>query len=529
MRRALYRSRVMPLVTWGAWLRPLPARVVKQVSQLYRSLSRGHPMGSKPLRTILEGHHADSSFLSLHQSVQAAQRAHKFRRLRWRNSPSPAGWQHALVRGLSEYGWTPQRNWILQHPQEGQCNILHDGAAVLHKVRESWRRSLFAEFLSQKRRDSNLLRQQVGYDHMSCKVARCLYESSGNHGRAVLVGAALSSAVYCRIRKEPVPFHCSWCNQQGGSRLGSPCLALSCFCRFSSSQYATVVHGLSHGLATKVLFEAQCGKALAPHGCGAGAGDGETLLSVNACFGRLWCGVIIHGVLWAPEVMRHRKATHTGKHVRYYEHASAWLYWALVCMLLLCAPWCKVFHGIVEKSSSEAGATLGLLLFMVAATWYLAPKRQVRTSARFALPALWICKRRFAVTRWWKRQFHRSRRERFASARQFLSCDSCCAPAMFRFHDTVCTQPVQENMHSPRRKIFAYLCQPLSCMYCLLPAKCRFHFTVGSQHEQDRTKDVPTEPLMRGGGKNASCSATENRLLEGRRLLMKRRATHKLK
>lgn len=214
VRRALYRSRVMPLVTWGALLRPLPARVVKQVSQLYRSLSRGHPMGSKPLRTILEGHHADSSFLSLHQSVQAAQRAHKFRRLRWRNSPSPAGWQHALVRGLSEYGWTPQRNWILQHPQEGQCNILHDGAAVLHKVRESWRRSLFAEFLSQKRRDSNLLRQQVGYDHMSCKVARCLYESSGNHGRAVLVGAALSSAVYCRIRKEPVPFHCSWCNQQ---------------------------------------------------------------------------------------------------------------------------------------------------------------------------------------------------------------------------------------------------------------------------------------------------------------------------
>ena len=89
-------------------------------------------MGSKPLRTVLEGHHADSSFLSLHQSVQAAQRAHKFRRLRWGNSPSPAGWQHALVRGLSEYGWTPQRNWILQHPQEGECNILHDGAAGSH-------------------------------------------------------------------------------------------------------------------------------------------------------------------------------------------------------------------------------------------------------------------------------------------------------------------------------------------------------------------------------------------------------------
>ena len=164
-------------------------------------------------------------------------------------------------------------------------------------------------------------------------------------------------------------------------------------------------------------------------------------------------------------------------------------------MLLLCAPWCTVFHGLVERSSSEAGATLGLLLLMVAATWYLAPKRHVCTSARFALPALWISKRRFAVTRWWKRQLHSSRRERFASARQFLSCDACFAPAMFLF------QPVQGNMHSHGRKNFAYFGQPLSCLYCLLPAMCRSHFKVGSQHEQGRMKEVATAPPMRGEAK----------------------------
>lgn len=206
VRRALYRSRVIPIITWGAWLKPLPARVAKEVSRLYRSLSRGHPMGSKPLRTIMEGHHADPIFSCLQQSIQAAQRAHKFRRLRWRGSPPLAGWQHAIVDCLSKYGWEPLQHWVLQHPQEGRCHVLQDGESAMHKFRESWRRFLFEQFLSQNRRGSNLLRGQVLYDSKSCKQARSLYESSGNHGRAVLVGAALSTAVYCRIRKEQVPF-----------------------------------------------------------------------------------------------------------------------------------------------------------------------------------------------------------------------------------------------------------------------------------------------------------------------------------
>eukprot|EP00438_Fugacium_kawagutii_P020170 Skav220546 [mRNA] locus=scaffold761:61654:62358:- [translate_table: standard] len=171
-------------------------------------------MGSKPLRTILEGHHADPIFSCLQQSIQAAQRAHKFRHLQWRDSSSSVGWQHAIVDGLSNYGWQPLRPWVLQHPQEGQCHVLQDGESALHKFRESWRRFHFEQFLSQNRRDSNMLRGQVSYDSKSCKLARSLYESSDNHGRAVLVGAALSTAVYCRIRKELVPLNCAWCNQE---------------------------------------------------------------------------------------------------------------------------------------------------------------------------------------------------------------------------------------------------------------------------------------------------------------------------
>ena len=57
------------------------------------------------------------------------------------------------------------------------------------------------------------MRQVAQYDAVSCRLARTFYEESGNHVRSVLVGAALSTAVYHRIRKEVVPAFCKWCGQ----------------------------------------------------------------------------------------------------------------------------------------------------------------------------------------------------------------------------------------------------------------------------------------------------------------------------
>lgn len=83
VRRSLYRSRVIPLLAWGVWMRSLPQDVVKETRRLYRCLSRGHPMGSKSLRTILEGHRTDPQFWALQQSVEAAVRANNYRELGW--------------------------------------------------------------------------------------------------------------------------------------------------------------------------------------------------------------------------------------------------------------------------------------------------------------------------------------------------------------------------------------------------------------------------------------------------------------
>ena len=212
VRRALYRSRVIPLLTWAVWMRSLPQDVVKETRRLYRCLSRGHPMGSAALRTILEGHRTDPQFWALQQSVEAAVRANKYRPLHWQISPSKLGWQNAITQGLHEYGWRNIGPWIFEHPAEGTCCIVQDQDAT-HKIRESWRRWNFQKILAQNRRDSRVLSNQV-YHPLSCQLARTLYEGSGNHGRAVLVGAALSTAVYHRIRNEEVPNLCPWCNTE---------------------------------------------------------------------------------------------------------------------------------------------------------------------------------------------------------------------------------------------------------------------------------------------------------------------------
>ena len=143
-------------------------------------------MGSKPLRTILEGHRTDPQFWALQQSVEAAVRANNYRELRWHFSPSKFGWQNALTEGLQKYEWSNIGPWIFEHPAEGTCCILQDPDAM-HKIRESWRRLNFQKFLTQDRRDSRALSNQL-YDPLSCRLPRTLYEESGNHGRAVLVG-----------------------------------------------------------------------------------------------------------------------------------------------------------------------------------------------------------------------------------------------------------------------------------------------------------------------------------------------------
>ena len=147
------------------------------IVRLYRCLSRGHPMGSAPLRAILEGRRTDPQFGLFNV------RANNDRSLHWQISPSKFGWQNAITKGLHAYGWRNTGPWIFEHPAEGtSCILQHQDAT--HKIKESRRRRNFQNPLKQNRRDSRALSNQL-YHPLSCQLARTLYEGSGNHGRAV--------------------------------------------------------------------------------------------------------------------------------------------------------------------------------------------------------------------------------------------------------------------------------------------------------------------------------------------------------
>ena len=66
----------------------------------------------------------------------------------------------------------------------------------MHLIRESWRRTVFQEFLVQDRRDSRSLRGLASYSEAQVSRARDLYCKGSMHVRSVMCGAALSPAVY---------------------------------------------------------------------------------------------------------------------------------------------------------------------------------------------------------------------------------------------------------------------------------------------------------------------------------------------
>ena len=180
------------------------------------------------------------------------------------------------MKGLGDFGWSPVRPWVLEHPIEGRCRILEAGDA-LHKVRESWRRKLFHDFLQQDRRDSRSLRQVAQYDTFSCRLARTFYEESGNHVRSVLVGAALSTAVYHRIRKEVVPAFCKWCGQSVHADWEHLVWHCEFFSANSSCFYSSRFLDQETWMASQWPKQGGCCCAPAPYGIGAAARTGGLL------------------------------------------------------------------------------------------------------------------------------------------------------------------------------------------------------------------------------------------------------------
>ena len=97
-----------------------------------------------------------------------------------------------------------------------------------HQVREPWRDQRYQAFLNSDWRDANML-QAVGYNPERLSRARTLSQNGNGHHKAVLCGAALSTAYYEMRRHGMASRACRWCGAQepaGWDHLAWRCQAM---------------------------------------------------------------------------------------------------------------------------------------------------------------------------------------------------------------------------------------------------------------------------------------------------------------
>lgn len=211
-RMRLFRSRILSRATWGAWFEPFKSEVIKTFQKCLAAISYLQRMSSRPLFRMLSGHVFFPDILALTSSIRTLRQV----QLSWRPVTRPGSWQSFVTTSLAQLGWdpVPNRAWHFRHHILGTIDIsAQDGKYEDHCIRESWRRRQFLEWQQQNRRDSHLFSECV-YSEPQIAAARRLFESTTGHGRAVLIGAANSTAVYTKMRKQPVSQSCPFCHAE---------------------------------------------------------------------------------------------------------------------------------------------------------------------------------------------------------------------------------------------------------------------------------------------------------------------------
>eukprot|EP00435_Cladocopium_sp_Y103_P053304 s1078_g17.t1 len=192
VKRDLFRTRVVPLASWGWWLHDFPQKLTNKLFASFRRVACVHGMCSRDLRVLLEGHRQCPWFMSLAGSMVS------FLQAKQAGLPVAGCWASRIHRALNDLGWSLGNNGLWSHPQEGIMRLHQTNKeTILHQLRASWRRVRWNAFLHKKRRDSRqFLAEQFPFDAIRYKRASMDFASGDGHDRAVLTGAALSNCVY---------------------------------------------------------------------------------------------------------------------------------------------------------------------------------------------------------------------------------------------------------------------------------------------------------------------------------------------
>ena len=208
VREMLFRTRVIPKISWGWWFNDVPDRVLNRCFSIFRKVADVHHMASRPLRQLLQGHAFSFRFMAFQQSLVAL-RAAALAGLQW--SDGRGSWICRVSGTLASWNWTPVAPWCWHHDQEGDFNLRADEKdSFLHKIRESWRRDRWEHFCQQNRRDSRLFTNEP-YSKERRKEAMRLFGRASQHGKAVLTGAANSLSCYQVMYENNVTSGCDLC------------------------------------------------------------------------------------------------------------------------------------------------------------------------------------------------------------------------------------------------------------------------------------------------------------------------------
>lgn len=207
VRSALYRTRVIPKAAFGWWFSDFPEKSKNELFAIYRKMGYVQRMCSRDLRNLLEGHNFCPEFQALSASIRELRKATSF------GLPAECAWHCRVQKALGHLGWRQVHSSVWEHEQVGILDLGSDPKdLVLHQVRESWRRCKWDNFLNKNRRDSRML-HEIPFDGQRYKLAAKQFAQGSNHTRAVLTGAANSTAVYQVIFEGDTHPNCTWCGE----------------------------------------------------------------------------------------------------------------------------------------------------------------------------------------------------------------------------------------------------------------------------------------------------------------------------
>ena len=219
IRRHLWQSRVISKACWGHFLKAPPRASFRGLQAIKKNVLYLHQSGSTALQNILEGHRCNLNFQASYQAIGALMRTKDWWPKLWNSKVQTGTWLGHARLWLKSLGWIERSPfaWCWSHPTQGLMNWMREGpdegpAKWHHLIRESWRLQQHTAFLNSSRRDSVLLQGWI-YDETACQKARQLFEHATSHERAVMVGAAHSSAYYQKRKRGAANNVCTKCGQ----------------------------------------------------------------------------------------------------------------------------------------------------------------------------------------------------------------------------------------------------------------------------------------------------------------------------